>query len=358
MGDADLTCQLPACTVGADGRCLAGYARLADCPHAGGGPGGSGAGGRELSSTAPEQALEDEGAWLELADGGDLDTEAAERIARAGIARVVVLLGAADSGKTTLLASLYESFQHGRFAGYAFGGSETLSGFERRCHLARVDSGRATAETARTLATSGQRWLHLRLRAGTHGIARDVLFAEVASDVFRLAKDSTEECRRLSLARRADHFVILVDGGKLAHRQHRLTATNDAALVLRSCLDAEVLGESSLVDVVFAKWDVVMASAVAAEAEEFVTGFAEKTRQHCEARLGRLRFSRVAARPAPNSPTGYAHGVPELVASWIEESPASRRRAWVPVAMPRDASEFDRYLVRRLPALAAAGPRP
>ncbi|MGH7263436.1 MAG: TRAFAC clade GTPase domain-containing protein, partial [Candidatus Rokuibacteriota bacterium] len=128
-----------------------------------------------------EPALGDLGPWLDLPEGAELDLPDAERVARAGLTRVVLIAGAPDSGKTTLLAGLYECFQRGPFAGYVFRGSETLSAIERRCHLGRIDSGRAAAETARTLGGAGQRWLHLRVgAAGSGAAAREVLMSEVA----------------------------------------------------------------------------------------------------------------------------------------------------------------------------------
>jgi hypothetical protein len=336
--------------VGADGKCLEGFGRPAECPHVVA-PRGDAVPRRDAD---PES--DSAGGWVELPEGADLDPAAAERIARAAVARVVLVAGPADSGKTTLLAAIYESFQRGPFAGCLFAGSETLLGFERRCHLARIESGRVVADTARTLNTGGVRWLHLRVRPpGPDGVPRDLLLSEVAGDVFRLARDSTDECRRLTIGRRADHFVILVDGAKLAQRQHRLTATNDAGLFLRSCLDADVLGRSSFVDMLVTKWDVAGTGPEAPEIEHALTAFVERTRQHCEARLGRLRFLRVAARPLPRCDLPFAHGLPDVVASWVTESPRSRVPAPPAAPMPERASEFDRYLWRQLPALRPGG---
>jgi hypothetical protein len=175
--------------------------------------------------------------------------------------------------------------------------------------------------------------------------------SEVAGETLRLARDSTEECRRLTVSRRADHFVVLVDGARLVHRQQRFAATHDPGMILRAFVDAEMLGRSTFVDVVFTKWDLVLASPAAAEVDEFATAFAEKTRLHCEARLGRLRFCRVAVRPARGAPVAYAHGLDELFGAWVEASPAFVPPPVEPIPLPDGASEFDRFLWRRLPAL-------
>jgi hypothetical protein len=324
---------VPDCGAGVDGRCLDGYAGVADCPHSGVEP----------------------GPWLDLPEGADLDFPGAERVARAATTRVILLAGAADTGKTTLLASLYECFQQGRVAGYAFAGCDTVFGFERRCYLGRIECGRPAADTARTSTTTGQRWLHLRVRdPQAEEPLRSLLFSEIGADFVRLAKDSTDECRRLTLARRADHFAILIDGASLMQRQQRLAATNDAGLLLRGCLDAEALGRFSFVDVLFTKWDLVMRSGEQAEIEQFLEAFAARTRQLCQPRLGRLRFVQVAARPAPGSPLAFGHGLTELLASWTAESPAVAARRPVTAWAPEGASEFDRFLWRQLPALRQA----
>jgi Double-GTPase 2 len=179
--------------------------------------------------------------------------------------------------------------------------------------------------------------------------------SEIAGDVFRLAKDSTDECRRLTIGRRADHFVILVDGAKLVQRQHRFTTINDAGMFLRSCLDADMLGRSSFVDMLVTKWDVAGTVPELPEVEQILTAFVERTRQHCEARLGRLRFLRVAARPLPRYGLPFAHGLSDVVASWVTESPRFRELSPATAPMPEDASEFDRYLWRQLPALRPRG---
>jgi hypothetical protein len=281
---------------------------------------------------ATEPAPSDPSGWVELPGGGDLTLAAAEEMTRAAVSRVIVLAGAADSGKTTCLASVYESFQRGTVGGYAFAGSHTLLGFERRCYLGRIASGRRSPDTARAPAGAAAPWLHLRVRAAAGGRPpKDLLLSEVPGDAFRLARDVTDECERLAAVRRADHLAVLIDGASLVSRHQRLPATNDAALFLRSCLDAGMLGPSSIVDVVFAKWDLVAVSAAAAEVEAYVDAFADRTRHLVASRLSRLRFLRIASRPRPGSGLSFAHGLGDLVQSWVEVGP-----------VPKEAGRSDR----------------
>jgi hypothetical protein len=306
---------------------------------------------------ATEPAPGDPGAWIDLPGGGDLSLQAAEEITRAAVSRVIVLAGAADSGKTTCLASVYECFQRGPVGGYAFAGSHTLLGFERRCYMGRITSGRRSPDTARAPAGAEAPWLHLRVRPAAGGPpSRDLLLSEIPGDAFRLARDVTDECRRLTAVRRADHLAILVDGASLVARPQRFPAGNDAALFLRSCLDAEMLGPSSLVEVVFAKWDLVAMSAAAGEIEEYVDAFAERTRQFAGGRLGRLRFLRIASRPRPGSGLPFAQGLAELVRSWVEGGPARGEAAGSDGHAP-DTGERRRDRRPRVPVLWSGGQR-
>ena len=123
-----------------------------------------------------------------------------------------------ESGKTTLLTSMYESFQDAPFGGYEFAGSATLPGFEQRCHEGRIESEGLGAHTLRTPAAVGASFLHLRLR--TEDESRefsDLLLSDISGELFDRAKDSTDECKALSFLRRADRLVLLLDGARLAN---------------------------------------------------------------------------------------------------------------------------------------------
>ncbi len=349
-------CVHAECTVSTDGKCLEGHSRLNDCPHYSLGtspsvkPGATeqDAEGKTNGKLGPSPGL------VNLADGEDLDPQSASRVTREALTRVIILAGPADSGKTTLLISVYDRFQRGEFAGYIFAGSQTLLGFERRCHFGRIASGRATPETPRTPQSLGHRFLHLRVRPADLACgAQDLLFSDMAGEWFRLARDSTEECKRLALLMRADHFVVLVDGAKLVEPEQRHAVANDASLLLRSCLDAGMLGVQSLVDVLFTKWDLVVTSGSTDEIERFTAGLRQRLQDRFAGRLQRLRLFEVAARPVPESRLEFAYGLPRVFPAWVEESPISRSaKPGVPV-VPGAMSEFARYLRRRLPGYGA-----
>lgn len=282
---------------------------------------------------------------IDLPHGKGLTVAEANAIARRSLARVILFAGTAHSGKTTLLASLYLLFQRQPFANYVFAGSETLVGFEERTFFAMIASGRAEATTERTVKTE---LLHLRVRQ-SDGLAppRDVLLCDVSGEDFREAKDSTDGCRKLSIIGRADTFVLLVDGEKLADITTRQRAKNDALTLLRNCLDAEMLTASTHVDVLFTKWDIVLGSTSKQEIEEFTLQVQQTIRDQFLTRLARIRFQRIAAQPSsPNVALGF--GLEDVFAAWVTDPPVPATSPEPEPSAEHNLREYDRFLTRNV----------
>ncbi len=237
-------------------------------------------------------------------------------------------------------------FQRAPFAGYLFAGSETLIGFDRRSHLARISCGASTADTERTRRGEDRQFLHLRVRKQDCDLpARDVLISDLSGEDYRDAKDSVEECRRLSLIRRADHFVILIDSHHLAQLDDRQRVKNEATMLLRCCLDSGQLGPQSLVDVLCSKWDLIDENDEVGTVE-FVRSLNQTLTRQFEPQLKRLRFSRIAARPA-KAGFGLGHGLAEIFPAWVEEAAAALGAPIQLEPPPVIGSEFDRFFSRR-----------
>lgn len=285
----------------------------------------------------PQEVFQEPGELL-LPRGEALSIEEATDVARGRKTRLVLLAGSVGSGKTTLVSSIYEAFSSGPFAGFLFAGSRTLIGFEERCHLGRIASKQSAPDTEHTRAGPTQ-FLHLCLK-GT-GAATDLLITDLSGEIFRNALNSTDECRRLTILRRADVFSLLIDAGRLASTSERHQAKAEALLLLRSCVEADMLHQRSVVDVVFSKWDLIDKSeSYASEIEAEIAGRFATT-------LGELRFVRVAARPVAESDVDELYGVDGLLDSWMIdatslEEPASMSSYW-------DVKrEFDRFPLKQM----------
>lgn len=304
----------------------------------------------EAENLAPQTAEHALAASIMLPRVLEFTAETAYRVTSAASTRVLVVAGLNDSGKTTLVASIYEAFLRSpAFAGYCFAGSETLLGFERRCHFARLASGLPCPDTERTARGETIALLHLGVRpADLSAVRRDLLFTDISGEVFRDAKDSDGACGRLEVLRRADRLLVLIDGADLALRGRRFASYSAARDFLRRASDVGMLDDTALVDVLITKWDMVerMEAAEKEEATNYVARVEQWMRDDLASRFAEMRFATIAARPDPESPLALCYGVAALFPAWVEESMIShrpRRKIQLPPLM----REIDRYAMRR-----------
>jgi hypothetical protein len=271
--------------------------------------------------TAPAASGDD---WLQLPECEALSPDAASEITRARRTKVIVLAGAAESGKTTLLTSIYEAFQEAPFADHLFAGSSTLHGFESRCHEGRFASGLDRPRTSHTPPGEGVRLLHLALVAVKDFRQRtDLLITDISGELFREARDSLQDCRKLTIISRADRLVCLLDGAKLASAKHRHKALTDVRSLLRSIVEAKMLPGDTPIDVMFSKWDLVEVPAVAVGTREFANECELRIRDTMRGCANPITFRSIAARPQlPGLP--FAFGLAEVVRIWCLP-PVSRR---------------------------------
>ena len=299
------------------------------------------------------------GTFVELPRIADLDADTAASITGASVTRVIVVAGPPECGKTTLLTALYERYlRRATFGGYCFAGSETLIGFEQRCHPSRSASRLPVAETEPTRPALRTPLLHLRLRfADLSEPTRDLLFTDLPGSVFRQAKDSTEACQRLQVLKRADRIVLGVDGGQLADSSRRFVISAATRDFLRRGCDAGMLTRVTRVDVVVLKWDLVEALDLAERglATATLDRLSHELRDDFAERLGGLRFARVAARPQTAAlEAGY--GLAELIPAWVREGGLVVFER-TPLTRPSGHREIDRYQ-RPIRTRVAAGSGP
>lgn len=278
--------------------------------------------------------------------GKALTAREASNITAASRTRLIVLAGAVGSGKTTLIASIFHCFQKTSFAGYYFAGSDTLIGFDERSYLARIAPEREIATTKRTIPGTDRYLLHLRVRtSGLTEPARDLLFADLSGEDYEEFKDSPDECRRFGMIARADHFVLLVDGGKLIDLAARQGARNDVGMLLQSCVESRQLGRGSQVDIVISKWDLVEMSDDKPTHMTFVDDMKKWLTQRFAPEFQRLRFFEVVARREKGE-YAVGYGLAEPFKSWVRDLPMATAFDSQERALQGAACEFDRYLDR------------
>lgn len=241
---------------------------------------------------------------------------------------LIVIAGAVSSGKTTLLASIYECFLDGAFADYLFAGSKTLLGFEQRCHEARLASNRFQMTTERTKYVPEYNLLHLCVRDKLLKLpAQDLLFTDLSGELFKDIRNSADECKNHNVFKRADHFVLLLDGARLIDKLERDASVQDANLILKRFLECGTLTQYSLVELLITKADLVHRSIKEhAQHTAYIKNVINKFEQQFKGKFHKLYLAQVAARPDPAVSHEFqrSYGLADVFKMWVQESPSSR----------------------------------
>jgi Double-GTPase 2 len=230
--------------------------------------------------------------------------------------RLVVLAGGSGSGRTTLMAALYQAFHRDHFADYDFAGSQTLPGLEALSYRARVESALRAPNVGRTLPRGGQAFFHLLLKDRRRETpVRSLLVSILPGEVFEAITDSYERLKELAFLRRADIFAIVLDGARLGSSVERHGCATSARLVLRACLDSGHV-EPARIQLLTTKWDRVSAADYAAssyvrQVEAELKGLAQR-HGHDPAVIHTASLSKVL-EVVPR------HGLAELLRSWFPD---------------------------------------
>src|ERR1700722_16629262 len=314
----NLSCAREGCQVSSTEKCLEGFEPAITCPYLASAP-----------VLGGEAVATESSAFVDLPSGEGLTEVQASGVTRQGVTRVVVLAGPSGSGKTTILTSLFDSFLEAPFANLLFAGSRTLVGFESLCHDARVASGRSYPHTVHTRVEALD-FLHLRLAFPSAGLLgpQNLLLSDISGERFKALRDSSDSVKAMPMLRRADHLCIVIDGEKLMDASERHSARSDARTLLRSLVESGMLRPDCRIEVVFAKWDVVITNT----AQEALASFILDTRkalQETAAKLANPQFFEIAARPR-NSRVPFAFGLPTLLRYWLQEPSIPRLKLYMP----------------------------
>jgi hypothetical protein len=231
---------------------------------------------------------------------------------------VVLLVGPAKSGKTTLIACLLEQLQRGPIGAWSFAGSRSLLGFLRRSYLASMASGSPYATTLRTRhAEIDAPWLHLRLNDGSRG--RALLLADVSGEYFRNLASGADLGDASGIASRADHLVYLVDCATYINRRTRQQALTAFRGLVRRMVEGDLCSRSAKHTILITKVDCLdesVAHSLMVELTKISSTY-----------LGSAPILVSAARPADHS---EAIGISELVDVLAEPLPPGESQSAEP----------------------------
>jgi len=349
-------CQQAGCSFAEDGTCLEGIVDPLQCPHLESPregvpqlavtPDAVGPSDEDRAGIAEEDEVPIEN-WLPLPDGYELSISTASHITGAQDALLVVLAGEPDAGKTTLIAALYEMISDGPFASLRFAGSETLLAFERACHLSRTSSEAEVPDTERTKGLHG-RFFHLVLQdLSNDELDQHLLLTDVSGEAYRRATNHSDDAKKLSFIRRANAFVLLLDGERLASKSERQEAFRRGLLLLRSLTEVGMLDNRSSVMVALSKFDLLQHGFVDQNTLDFVEYVKSEFQKFSDRRYRTFAIIEIASRPLPGRGLSYAHGLDTLIRSWLQWQPIPvEHPRLMTVDMPCSGRESDLFLWR------------
>jgi hypothetical protein len=333
----NVQCDNPDCKVAQDGRCIEGQ-DLSACTHY----------GKALliverpASTAPSKSHQ--GVRLPSADA--LTRDEAQTLLRGQPCNVIALVGPFDSGKTSLIASVYDLFQHGPVGEYAFAGSSTLRSFELACHDTRRASKRKKPKMERT-STGDATYFHLDLLAAGCQDKRAALLANRSGEDYMDAQSDPSLAKDYVELHRADVLTVLADGERLLDLGLRHEVRNDICLTLRAFQETGATRSWQRLAVVLSKLDaVLMDEAKTERALQFYESIVQDVREQFAQHFIEIQSFRVAASPQ-SATAARGTGMVDLLSYWMSP-PAVLQPAKVPAVIPIAARSFGRLRPREV----------
>lgn len=292
-------CGLKHCPYDKDGRCVEN--QLPNCPNLV-------ADGSSSPTGESELAAESEGptpppTHEPVYSGNKLTSEEAASILQMN-PQVVVLGGMVESGKTTLLARIFEMFQSGIIANFRFMGTRTAVEFEKLSWHATIESGGSEPTTEHTYRSENNTFLHLRLRESSNG-ARPInlLIGDIPGEVFPEAISEESVCLDLYALRRANHVVLFLDSKVLKDTAKRHDHCGKIFDFVGRALQTGQVGQHTVLHLIIAKCDLIQIDTTES-LNKFISETERSFRTRFASRVGGLHSWRVAARPEqPIEPT-------------------------------------------------------
>jgi hypothetical protein len=235
-------------------------------------------------------------------------------------ARLVLVMGEPGTGKTTLLAALWQRLlERGELGGHALAGSRTALGFERRAHWQRLDARQSAPRMPPS--DPAEAMLHLRMRRPDGNLV-ELLLSDLAGEQFERVREGRALVAELPWATRADRVVVLVDGAALERPGESEIAVTRAERLLLALQTADSVRASARIALVLTKADAL------GDAGEQALARHETPLADIARRLDpEATWIRTAAPPSGSDPDGLGALVAWLCGSDRPRSTPSPREA-------------------------------
>jgi hypothetical protein len=305
-------CANPECRVGESGKCVEGLA-TSECSHFGK--------PRLIAASAKNRI-----AGTPLPGADRLTQTQATKHMRAVDTKVVAIVAPTGSGKTSLIAAVYDLFQNGPAGTVSFARTSTFHAFEIACHDSRAASLRDEAEQQRT-PRSGLAFYHLQLKLDGADRHLGLLLADRSGEDYRALADDPKLAADLVEVTRAEVLTLLVDGKRLLDNGERHNLRGELALIIKTLVDTSTVRHGQHLCVVLSKLDAVTRSEHRARAEGDFDRIVASLRTHHSDAFASITSFKVAASPKLTG-VSRGEGVTELLRYWtscsIPTEPAQR----------------------------------
>jgi Double-GTPase 2 len=332
-------CANPDCKIASGGRCLEGFPEASACPQFGKAlvivPG--------TAAQSPKPSVP----GVRLPHAESLSISEATALLRQRPCNVISLVGPFDSGKTSLVAGMYDLLQRGPVGGYSFAGSSTMHAFERACHDSRRDSERGEAHMERT-ERGGVLFFHVDLVSEGCEAKQAALFGNRAGEEYSIVQDEPDRARAYPELLRSDVLTVLVDGAKLLDAGERHQVRAQVRLTLRAFIEVGVAPPWQRLALVLTKLDAIRRDEAGRDgALRYFEALVEKVQADYAAKFAEIQSFTVAASPKTTN-ANRGEGMPELLRYWMADP---RRNA--PAAIEQTEVPKERAF-GKLPLLAAS----
>lgn len=311
MAETVTICANRECRIAEGGKCIEGHDDLAKCPFY----------GREPEAIDDEQIEDGQDTadafdGLYLPDARPLDSEGTNKILAMLPSRMIGVIGVHDSGKTSVIAGLFDLFQSGAVSDCTFAGSSTLHGLEIICHDSRVASERNEPHSERT-KRGEVRFYHLDMLQD--GALRSLLIADRSGEEYEEVADLAANADGMFELRRADVITILVDGRRLATPSDRADVIGALPLIIRGMVENGAFMRKPSLAVVLTKNDVVQASPRKERVEQDFRAIAAGLKEEFAEHFGEFGSFITCASPADTNLSRGA-GLDEMLGFWMKPS--------------------------------------
>lgn len=327
MSNEELTlkCGNPECRVSENGRCVEGF-ELDDCLQY----------GREPEEHTEEEEIEEvetSAPFVQLRGAQTLSLEEASKLLRAAPTRVIAIVGPSDSGKTSLIAGLYELFQDGPIGDISFSRSITLHAFEQTCHDARSASRRASPHIHRT-RRGEVRFYHLDISGAGTPKFLTLALADRAGEEYKGAADDASSGVDFPEIQRADTLTLLVDGHRHLDSGARHNLRSEIIMIIQALVDGGALQNGQRLAVVLTKIDQIIGSPNEERALAEFSKLVKKIGELFTNIFTTIVPFKIAASPKSED-IKRGTGVAELLDFWKEPAPPLAEPAIITAAPKR-----------------------